>query len=121
MGLLRARHLQQRTTPVAVQVLSCCFEADGSVVTCGEGHALFWKKEGQSLTKKKGVFGRKATAQTLLSCSRLEGKVCMNVYRCCARDRSVCQQKKPLEEAILLVFPFKSFFCLLACFIFSFS
>lgn len=57
------------------QVLGCCFEADGGVVTCGEGHALFWKKEGSFLVKKKGVFGRKAMAQTLLCCSQLQGKV----------------------------------------------
>ncbi|CAM9673239.1 unnamed protein product, partial [Laminaria digitata] len=56
-------------------VLGCCFEADGGVATCGEGHAFFWKKEGNVLVKKKGVFGRKATAQTLLCCSRLKEKV----------------------------------------------
>ncbi|CAM9158468.1 unnamed protein product, partial [Scytosiphon promiscuus] len=56
-------------------VLGCCFEADGGVVTCGERHALFWKKERQSLVKKKGVFGRKATAQMLLCCAPLQGKV----------------------------------------------
>lgn len=44
-------------------------------MTCGEGHAFFWKKEGNVLLKKKGVFGRKATAQTLLCCSRLKEKV----------------------------------------------
>lgn len=58
-----------------LQVLGCCFEGDGGVVTCGEGHAFFWKKEGNVLVKKKGVFGRKATAQTLLCCSRLKEKV----------------------------------------------
>ena len=44
-------------------------------MTCGEKHALFWKKEGRCLVKKKGVFGRKATAQMLLCCSSLNGKV----------------------------------------------
>eukprot|EP00752_Nemacystus_decipiens_P008508 g7598.t1 len=56
-------------------VLGCCFAADGGVVTCGEKHALFWKKEGRCLVKKKGVFGRKATAQMLLCCSSLKGKI----------------------------------------------
>ena len=45
-------------------------------MTCGEKHALFWKKEGRCLVKKKGVFGRKANAQMLLCCSSLKGKVC---------------------------------------------
>jgi len=58
-------------------VLGCCFEADGGVVTCGDRHALFWKKEGHCLVKKKGVFGYKAAAQMLLCCSRLQGKVCL--------------------------------------------
>lgn len=44
-------------------------------MTCGEGHALFWKTEGGCLTKKKGVFGRRGTAQTLLCCARLKDKV----------------------------------------------
>lgn len=58
-----------------MKVLGCCFETDGGVVTCGDKHALFWKKEGHCLVKKKGVFGHKATAQMLLCCSRLQGKV----------------------------------------------
>lgn len=73
---IRARHA------VNTQVLGCCFEADGGVVTCGEKHALFWKKEGRCLVKKKGVFGRKATAQMLLCCSSLKGKVSALVLGC---------------------------------------
>lgn len=60
---------------VTLQVLGCCFEADTGVVTCGEGHVLFWKREGQYLVKKKGVFGRKGKAQTLVCCARLQKKV----------------------------------------------
>ncbi|CBJ26175.1 conserved unknown protein [Ectocarpus siliculosus] len=66
----------QHTGPTDMRaVLGCCFEADGGVVTCGDKHALFWKKERQCFVKKKGVFGRKATAQMLICCSRLQGKV----------------------------------------------
>ena len=53
-------------------------------MTCGEGHAFFWKKEGNVLLKKKGVFGRKATAQTLLCCSRLKEKVRRLIKVCAA-------------------------------------
>lgn len=75
-------------------MLSCCFEADGGVVTCGENHALFWKKEGQCLAKKKGVFGRKATAQMLLCCSRLQEKVCF----VCVCSKKIMQVRVWLKE-----------------------
>lgn len=57
------------------QVLGCCFGGDGGVVTCGEGHVLFWKREGRFLVKKMGVFGRQGKAQTLVCCARLQEKV----------------------------------------------
>lgn len=76
------------------QVLCCCFDPEGGVVTCGEKHALFWKKEARCLVKKKGVFGRKATAQMLLSCSSLNGKVCV----CIDYVGNICFAETPTKK-----------------------
>lgn len=95
------------TTALEQQVLGCCFEADGGVVTCGEKHALFWKKEGRCLVKKNGVFGRKAAAQVLLCCSSLKGKVCLYCRCGCCSPYSFCAktQTNPTRLSCFPLFP----------------
>lgn len=53
-----------------LQVLACHYSAaDHRLVTCGVNHITFWSTSGANVKSQRGIFGRRAKLQSLLSIS----------------------------------------------------